>query len=106
MVYGPNLIVARENNSVEAYDMQNQFLCTNTFEAKHITCLCVSQDALGCDVLLVGQKDGYMDMYNISSGFKRFTQMMAYANSPVNKAVTYMDMFGLGKGMLTVGNDG
>lgn len=68
--------------------------------------MCISQDALGCDVLLVGQTHGYMDMFNITSGFKPFTQMMAYADSPVNKAVTYMEMFGLEKGMLSVGNDG
>jgi len=66
----------------------------------------VSQDALGCDCLLVGTKNGYMDMFNISQNFKQFTYMMAYSDAPVNKAISYMNMFGIDKGMLTVGNDG
>mmetsp|Transcript_40410 Transcript_40410/g.39975 ORF Transcript_40410/g.39975 Transcript_40410/m.39975 type:complete len:105 (+) Transcript_40410:644-958(+) len=47
-VFENHLIVARENKSVEVYDMNSEFLCTNNFTAKgEITCLAVAVDALG-----------------------------------------------------------
>jgi hypothetical protein len=66
----------------------------------------VSEDALGCECLVVATKNGYMDLFNISKGFKQFTYVMAYADNPVYKVLTYMGLFGIDKGMITVGNDG
>lgn len=47
-----------------------------------------------------------MDMYNINHSFKQFTSMMAYVDSPVRKAISYAGLFGIDKGLLTVGDDG
>lgn len=66
----------------------------------------VAVDALDCNALLIGQKDGYMAMVNIKSGYKVFTSMMAYADSPVNKTVPIINLFGMDKGIFTVGDDG
>lgn len=45
-------------------------------------------------------------MYNINHGFKFFTSMMAYADSPVHKAISLENLSGIDKGIITVGNDG
>lgn len=66
----------------------------------------VSQDAIGCDCLVVCTSSGFMDLYNISHGFKQFTSVMAYADMPVNKAIPYVNFGPLDKGIVSISNDG
>ena len=66
----------------------------------------MSKDSLDCDVLVVAGKSGYLDLFNISKGFKQFTFVMAYSDGPVNQAITILGQFGMDKGMITVSDDG
>lgn len=66
----------------------------------------VSQDALTCDCLVVAGDKGEIGLFNISKGFKQFTTILAYIDEPVHKAISYSNLFGLDRGMMTVGNDG
>jgi len=107
LVYQNFLVVTRNDKQIDIYDMSNSFLCSTTFTVKqNITSVVISTDALSCDCLVVGTQTGYMEMFNISHGFKMFTSAMAYCDAPVNKTATLFDALSIDRGMLTVGNDG